>query len=233
MPLGGWSDTEPRYHQEQVFKILGLAWAGESAEDLQDLAQAVLDQQRDDGGWSQLSGMQSDAWATSQSLVALRIAGNLATSDSAYQRGLEYLLRTQFDDGSWFVRGRSFPFQSPFDSGFPFGRDQWVSAPATAWAVMAMTLALEPLSADQHRAATLANQLQAEQAANTSVNFVRDIKPILERSCVGCHSGDEPQSGNRVTDRESLLRGGESGEAAVVAGDSSSSHLLTLVSRSG
>ena len=46
------------------------------------------------------------------------------------------LLRTQCDDGSWYVQTRSWPFQPYFESKFPYGRDQWISAPATAWAVM-------------------------------------------------------------------------------------------------
>ncbi len=239
-------NTPARYHQEQVFQILGLAWAGERTHDLSQLTMALLEQQRDDGGWAQLPGLKSDAWATSQSLVALRIAGTLSASDSAYQRGLEFLLSTQFDDGSWFVKGRAFPFQPPFDSEFPFGRDQWVSAPATAWAVMAMTLALEPRTnvVGWQKSApdkTSTGNVEPVSVASTpksaagggqigKIDFVDDIKPLLERSCVGCHSGSEAQAGYRMTDRQSLLRGGESGLPAIVAGDISSSQLFAFIS---
>jgi hypothetical protein len=34
-------------------------------------------------------------------------------------------------------------FQPYFESGFPHGHDQWISAAATAWATMALTLAVE------------------------------------------------------------------------------------------
>ena len=134
----------PRIHQERVYKLLGLGWAGVPAEELQDALTQLLDEQREDGGWAQLPGIGSDAWATGQTLVALHIAGALPTTHPDYERGMEFLLRTRFDDGSWYVKNRTWPFQSYFDSEFPYDRDQWISAPATAWATMALTLAVEP-----------------------------------------------------------------------------------------
>ena len=41
-------------------------------------------------------------------------------------------------DGSWWVRTRSVPTQTPFDSGFPHGVDQWISTPATNWSTIAL-----------------------------------------------------------------------------------------------
>jgi hypothetical protein len=38
------------------------------------------------------------------------------------------------------VKSRSFPFQPYFESGFPYGPDQWISAAGTSWATMALTL---------------------------------------------------------------------------------------------
>jgi len=65
-------------------------------------------------------------------------------SSPQYQKGVGFLLRTQFPDGSWLVRTRSFPVQMPKDSGFPHGRHQWISAAGTSWATMALLLALPP-----------------------------------------------------------------------------------------
>ena len=62
-------------------------------------------------------------------------------NDPAYRKGLEYLLRTQLEDGSWFVETRSEPIQAYFESGFPYGVHQWISAAATAWATTALALA--------------------------------------------------------------------------------------------
>ena len=55
--------------------------------------------------------------------MALQTAG-LPVSDAAYRKGVNYLLGTQQEDGSWFVRSRSMTFQPYFDSGFPHGFDQ-------------------------------------------------------------------------------------------------------------
>ena len=82
----------------------------------------------------------STAFATGRALVALQTAG-LPVSDGVYQKGVKYLLSTQQEDGSWFVRSRSMTFQPYFDSGFPHGFDQWISAAGTSWATLALSLA--------------------------------------------------------------------------------------------
>jgi hypothetical protein len=64
-----------------------------------------------------------------------------STVDTAYQRGIRYLLKTQLEDGSWYVTSRSLPFQPYFESGFPHGRDQWISIAASNWAAMALARA--------------------------------------------------------------------------------------------
>ncbi len=130
--------AEPRTTADRGFQLLGLAWAGESKDALKKLATGLMTEQREDGGWGQLPTMTSDAYATGQALAALHQSGAAAPPDSAYQRGVKYLLSTQLEDGSWHVRSRSIPFQPYFESGFPHGRDQWISAAATNWAVMAL-----------------------------------------------------------------------------------------------
>jgi hypothetical protein len=86
----------------------------------------------------------SDAYATGVALVALAESKAVRIEDQAYRRGLTYLLSTQFPDGSWHVRSRAIKFQPYFESNFPFGHDQWISAAATSWAVQAMALSLAP-----------------------------------------------------------------------------------------
>ena len=85
--------------------------------------------------------MASDAYATGQALYAMNAAGESATS-ATYQKGTTYLLSTQREDGTWFVRSRAFGFQPYFDAGFPYGTDQFISAAATAWAAIALSLGL-------------------------------------------------------------------------------------------
>ena len=84
--------------------------------------------------------MESTAYATGKALVALQAAG-LPVSDPAYQRGVQFLLTSQLEDGSWYVRTRAAGLQPYFDNGFPHGVDQWISAAGTSWATMALTLA--------------------------------------------------------------------------------------------
>jgi hypothetical protein len=44
---------------------------------------------------------------------------------------------------SWFVRSRTWPFQPYFDSRFPHGKDQWISAAGTAWSILALLNTLD------------------------------------------------------------------------------------------
>jgi len=130
--------SRPNGSEEHAFKLLGLHWAGRTGETVHAVAKELLDRQRPDGGWAQLPSLGSDAYATGQALVALTEAGGLSTGDPAYVRGMRYLLSTQHSDGSWHVNARTLPLQPYFESGFPWGRDQFISAAATSWAVMAL-----------------------------------------------------------------------------------------------
>ena len=132
--------------EDRAFQLFGLAWAGAEKETIERLAQDLLKEQRPDGGWSPLpmASMQSDAYATGQALVALRDAGVLTVASPAYARGVRFLLNTQLDDGSWHVRTRALPVQAYFESDFPHGGDQWISAAATNWATMALIPAAGP-----------------------------------------------------------------------------------------
>jgi hypothetical protein len=62
------------------------------------------------------------------------------------------------------------------------------------------------------------------------VDFAREIKPLLERSCAGCHSGANPRALFRIDSREALVKGGASGDAAIVPGESDKSPLIDYVS---
>ena len=94
--------------------------------------------QRADGGWAQRNELSSDAYATGQSLFALASAIGTGPEDKAYARGIRFLLSTQRADGSWYVRSRSPKFQPFFESGFPYGHDQWISMMATGWGAAAL-----------------------------------------------------------------------------------------------
>jgi hypothetical protein len=127
--------------EEHAFKLLGLSWAHATPDEIARAARTLIASQRNDGGWAQADRMTSDAYATGEALVALRESGAADLSSPAYRKGVEFLLRTQFEDGSWFVESYAVPIQPYFDSGFPYGVNQWISAAATAWATQALARA--------------------------------------------------------------------------------------------
>ena len=124
--------------EERAFRVMGLTWAEARRTLVTAAAQDLLAEQHTDGGWSQDPSLPSDAYATGEALVALRESGAVRRSDPAVMRGVEFLLRAQHADGSWFVKSRAVPIQAYFESGFPYGADQWISAAASAWAVTAL-----------------------------------------------------------------------------------------------
>jgi hypothetical protein len=136
--------TKPETTQDRAYHLLGLAWANARPATISAAAKALAASQRSDGGWSQLPTMGSDAYATGEALYALHTAGKVPVTDAVYQKGVQYLLRTQAPDGSWHVKTRSIWVQPYFESGFPYGHDQWISAAGTSWASMALALTVEP-----------------------------------------------------------------------------------------
>ena len=66
--------------------------------------------------------------------------------------------------------------------------------------------------------------------AHGEVDFARDVRPILEKSCLGCHGPEKQKSGYRLDVRDVALKGGESGERAIVPHDAKASPLIRYVS---
>ncbi len=130
--------TPAQNTEDRVFRL----WALHSVSaDTKSAAQDLLRTQHEDGGWSQLANMTSDAYATGTALVALHRTGSVTATDPAYQRGLQWLLKSQLADGSWHVVSRAKPFQKYFESGYPHGKDQFISITAACWVTTALALA--------------------------------------------------------------------------------------------
>jgi hypothetical protein len=139
-----WLETQnPDQQQEIVFQLLGMQWCG-SRQDLKlFVAQKLITMQHADGGWSQLTSLGSDAYATGQALYALCESGMVKPTDEIYQRGISYLLKTQESSGTWYVQTRSYGIQPFFSSDFPPNDEsQFISAAATNWADLALLEAL-------------------------------------------------------------------------------------------
>jgi mono/diheme cytochrome c family protein len=172
----------------------------------------------------------------------LNTVGGVAVSDPAFQMGLRFLLRTQFEDGSWYVRSRAWPFQPHFESEFPHGKDQWISAGGTAWATMALLLTQPKIEragatdwmamkvpAERKPAAATMGAPAEPSAGQHKVDFALDIEPLLDRSCAACHGGEQKKGKFSIGSREAILQGGQSGEPALLTGNSGASKLVRMV----
>jgi len=129
--------------QELAFQLLGMQWCGSNKDIKMKVAAKLKSMQNADGGWSQLSTMKSDAYATGQTLYALYESGMAKPKDEVYQKGLDYLLKTQDNSGAWIVATRAYAIQPFISSEFPpYDENQFISATATNWATMALLSAL-------------------------------------------------------------------------------------------
>ena len=76
------ADTEDR-----VYELFGLRWSGVPFASLAKAREALLAEQRPDGGWGKMRSRPSDAYATGQALAELNQAAGVPASHPAYQRG--------------------------------------------------------------------------------------------------------------------------------------------------
>ena len=98
-----------------------------------------------------------------------------------------------------------------------------------AVALCLSTVALIAAEKDKKKAEWDASKLPPA-ASKTGLTFEKDIKAILEKSCVKCHSGEKPKSKYRMDTLSNVIKGGESGDAAIVPGNSARSPMAAYVS---
>ena len=132
----------PKDTEDRVFRLRTLEYVDSDTETTEKAAAELVESQQADGGWAQLPDGKSDAYATGTALVALLRSGRLSVDHPAAQRAFKYLLDTQQGDGSWHVATRAKPIQTYFESGYPHGKDQFISITASSWATLALVLAL-------------------------------------------------------------------------------------------
>jgi N-acyl-D-amino-acid deacylase len=185
--------------EDRTYQLLGLWWAGADRSVLAPLARTLAAAQRADGGWNSLTGRASDAYSTGEALVALHDAGGMATDDPVWRRGVEFLLRSQQPDGTWHVVTRLPSWVNPpyFESGYPYKRDQFISAAGANWSLRALSRLLPPSAAVPER-------LPLADARP------RDLEPWVETALFGS-----------TDDLRRLLDGGLSPNAATASGRTS------------
>jgi ankyrin repeat protein len=137
---------QPRSTEERAQQLRAAYWAGADAATLQKMTSQLKATQRSDGGWNSIEGRLSDAYSSGEALVALHEAGGMPVTDQVYLRGIGWLVENQAKDGSWHVVSRLHPPAqvSPpyFETGHPYGHDQFISVMAECYAVMALAATL-------------------------------------------------------------------------------------------
>jgi WD40 repeat protein/mono/diheme cytochrome c family protein len=83
------------------------------------------------------------------------------------------------------------------------------------------------VSATQFQFAAPADKPAAK--ANAQVSFYKQIRPILQANCQGCHQPAKAKGGYVMTEFERMLAAGDSGEKPVVAGQPQASHLIKQI----
>jgi squalene cyclase len=129
--------TKPETTEDKSFALRGLVYGAADRKRIDEARDALVKEQHADGSWGQVSGMPGDAYATATVLTALHAAA-LKNDDPANRKGIQYLLETQRDDGSWVVTTRAKPVQVFFDNGDAGGKSQFISFTATNWALLAL-----------------------------------------------------------------------------------------------
>ncbi len=130
-----WLSQAPlRSQQDRLWRLWGWHRLGGDEALKQGMIDAILSEQRDDGGWAETKDRQSDAYSTGQTLFMLLKSG--VNADHPFVLSArDYLLKTQHADGSWLAESHvKFKVQPYFENGDPYGEHQFLSTAATAWA---------------------------------------------------------------------------------------------------
>jgi len=77
--------------------------------------------------------------------------------------------------------------------------------------------------------AAAADSAELPPVASGTVDFVRDVQPILAQNCFGCHSAGKHEGQLRWDNKEMALQGGERGPE-IILGRSAESRMIQLVS---
>jgi ankyrin repeat protein len=132
-------ETHPLSTEDASFRLMGLVWAGGSTGEIAAAKRDLIAFRTGAGAWPELPGYPADAYSSGEALYALHEAGAPSTD-------LKFLLSTQAPDGTWRVHTRMISPApvSPeyFPSGFPYGKDEYLSYAGSTWAVMAMLSSL-------------------------------------------------------------------------------------------
>jgi ankyrin repeat protein len=188
-----WMGREKSFVETQDLSmlLLALGWTGASADRIQRTTNQLLALQRADGGWGQIAARPSDAYATGQALVALNQAGRVSTASLSFRRGIAFLTGTQYADGSWLVETRhTWKRGLPYlESGFPHGKNQFISYAGSAWATIALALSerneRSPVIMGDPRAVTRSQLLPAIVVSTQDTASNGGLTPLMQAALTG------------------------------------------------
>jgi hypothetical protein len=154
----------PTTTQDKVFKVISVMRYGnpEQKKSAWSTVESLTREQQEDGGWKEIAALDgSNAFATGQVLYAYQQAG-VSVLSPTFQRGVQYLLKTQVNDASrdngiW----RAIKTQS---------QDLTELAP-TMWAVIGLAAAYS----EEVPGALQVGEPQAGRAATRNLEIVLDV----------------------------------------------------------
>lgn len=117
--------------QSAALWLLVKVQAKEPAKTLQAALDQFLGRQNKDGGWGQLKGADSDAYATGQALYVLSLAGVKHDRDEV-RCAVKFLVDTQKENGSWPMTRRGHPGVTPSANVVP------ITYFGSAWATLGL-----------------------------------------------------------------------------------------------
>ena len=77
--------------------------------------------------------------------------------------------------------------------------------------------------------ATLLLFLPAARADEPAVSYYKDVRPIFQQHCNGCHQPAKPMGGYSTTNHPDLFKAGERGKPGVVGGKPAASYLVEQI----
>ena len=172
----GFGDAQGVYLQDVNYALLGLVAAGAGPTELlpAKLVRHLLKQQREDGGWG-FNGGASDAFATGQTVYALRMAG-VGDGKKAVALGTSWLIEHQQRDGSWGAAGS--------------GKAEALWAVLGLVSVDVISVAIEGLSDGQRVEGVQAIAIEAKDNAKDAKGSVERLELLVDDLSVEAICGD-------------------------------------------
>ncbi len=74
--------------------------------------------------------------------------------------------------------------------------------------------------------AELGDESKVPAGSKKRVSYQKDIKPVFEKSCLKCHSGNRPKAKYMMDTVANIIKGGSSDEAAIIPGNAKKSPIV-------